>query len=147
MPAPVTITRSRRVNGDHLDPLPPGTTPTVTADEAWRSLRRARAATGGGSEELLLGRFSGRGYSRVPAWVRFSSHVAQRLEPLSPQPGLTPQREGEPCVFVDVLTVLDARTGQRFYGSTVTSSGPPPMPASTPAETRPDPQARVVGET
>jgi hypothetical protein len=122
MPAPTRVTQTRRLNGDHLDPLPAGVTPSVSAEQAWRAVRRVRQAAGGGRDELLLGRFSGRGYANVPAWVLFTSHLAQRLDPLPPATGVKPRADASPCAFVDVLTVLNARTAERFYGSTVTSA-------------------------
>ena len=115
MPAPVALTRTRRLNGDRLEPLPPGDRPPVTADEAWRRLLLARQTFGGGRDELLLGRFTGRGFTGVPAWVLFTSHLAQRLAPLSVPAGGAGTAS---CVFVDVLTVVNAETGEIFYGST-----------------------------
>jgi hypothetical protein len=115
MPAPVAVTRTRRLNGDRLEPLPAGDRPPVTAAAAWGRLLLARQAYGGGRDELLLGRFTGRGFTGVPAWVLFTSHLAQRLAPLSAPAG---GAEAQPCVFVDVLTVVNAETGEIFYGST-----------------------------
>ena len=122
MPVPMHVTQTRRLNGDRLDPLPAGVTPSVSAEQAWRRLHRVRQAGGGGRDELLLGLFSGRGYANVPAWVLFTSHVAQRLDPLPPATGVKPRKDASPCAFVDILTVLNARTAERFYGSTVTSA-------------------------
>jgi hypothetical protein len=137
MPVPARITQTRRLNGDRLDPLPAGFAPSVDAHRAWPRLRHVRQAGGGGHDELLLGLFSGRGYSKVPAWVLFTSHVAQRLDPLALPPGVKARDEANPCAFVDVLTVLNASTGERFYGSTVTSAGP--ARGRLPARTRPEP--------
>jgi hypothetical protein len=120
MPSPVAVTQTRRLNGDRLEPLPANDRPPVTAAAAWRRLLLARQTYGGGRDELLLGRFTGRGYSGVPAWALLSSHLAQRLAPLSLPPGVKPRADAPPCVFVDMLTVVNAETGEIFYGSTQT---------------------------
>jgi hypothetical protein len=115
MPAPVAVTRARRLNGDRLDPLPSGFRPTVPAQAAWRRLVASRQTYGGGHDELLLGRFTGRGFAGVPAWVLFTSGLAQRL---SVPAGVKP---GDPaCVTVDVLIVVNAGAGAFFYASTMT---------------------------
>lgn len=131
MPVPTRVIQTRRLNGDRLDPLPAGFTMSVNAEQAWRRLHEARQPGGGGSDELLLGLFSGRGYSSVPSWVLFTAHVAQPLNPLPLPTGVTARAAASPCAFVDVVTVLNARTAERFYGSTVTSAGPArePLPA------------------
>lgn len=118
MPTPVSVTRTRRLNGDRLEPLPAGDQPPVTAEAAWRRLLLARQTYGGGRDELLLGRFTGRGYSGVPAWVLFTSHLAQPLAPLSVPPAVKTRTDGAACAFVDVLTVVNAETGAIFYGTT-----------------------------
>jgi len=74
--------------------------------------------------------------------VLFTSHAAERLEPLALPPGVTARADADVCVFVDVLTVLDADTGERFYGSTTTSTGPadqqPPTRTRRPEAPPPD---------
>ena len=141
MPVPTPVTQTRRLNGDRLDALPAGVMPSVTAEQAWTRLRAVRQSGGGGHDELLLGLFSGRGHSKVPAWVLFTSHIAQPLDPLPLAPGVKPRDDASPCAFVDVLTVLNARTGERFYGSTVTSAGRVRGPLPGRARTTPDPDA------
>lgn len=140
MPTPVAIVASRELNGERLDPLPAGATVSLTAEQAWSRLRSARADTGGGGDELLLGMFTGDRFERVPAWVLFSSHRAQGLEPLDRRPGVTGADDAMPCAFVDVLTVLNADTGSVFLGSTMTSAGPrrdPPVTDTAPTPPRP----------
>lgn len=140
MPTPVAIVASRELNGERLDPLPAGATVSLTAEQAWSRLRSARADTGGGRDELLLGLFTGDRFERVPAWVLVSSHRAEGLEPLDSRPGVTSAANVMPCAFVDVLTVMDADTGGRFRGSTMTSAGPrpaPPVTETAPAMPRP----------
>jgi hypothetical protein len=119
----VAIKQTRHLNGDRLEPLPLSIEPGVNAEEARRLLARARPSTGGGSDELLLGLFSGKGYPRVPAWVLFTSHLAQRLAPIAIAPGVKTQANANICVYVDVVTALNALTGQIFYTTTATSAG------------------------
>lgn len=143
LPEPVAVTRARDLNGDRIEPLPAGFTPAVSARRASRRLAQVRPRQGGGDDELLLGLFTGRGFHRVPAFVLFTSHVAQRLDPLPAQTGVKPRAAADVCAFVDMLTVLDATTGERFYGSTITSSGrrvlPPTTTGPTPGSTIPPP--------
>lgn len=125
MPTPVEVKRTRQLNkGERLDPLPPDFKP-VPAELMWPRLLRGsnRPPNGGGRDELLLGVFSAKSsqISNTPAWILLNSRSAQRLEPLAPTPGVKPRADAAPCVFVDVVTVLDARTGEVFYGSTKTS--------------------------
>jgi len=120
MPSPVAVTQTRRLNGARLDALPKGLTPPVAAEQAWLMLSRARVANGGGHDELLLGLFTEGRYSRVPAWALFTARLAQALEPIS-GPGVTPLAHADVCVYVNVLTVLNATNGQTFSQSTVTS--------------------------
>jgi len=115
-------------------------TVSLTAEQAWSRLRSARADAGGGRDELLLGLFTGDRFERVPAWVLFSSHRAQGLEPLDSRPGVTSAADAVPCAFLDVLTVMDADTGSVFRGSTMTSAGlrrDPPVTDTAPAPPRP----------
>ncbi|MDQ6725240.1 MAG: hypothetical protein M3066_03605 [Actinomycetota bacterium] len=119
MPTPVAVKETRQLNkGERLDPLPPDVKP-VPAEQAWERLllHSNRPSNGGGSDELLLGAFNG-----TPAWVLFSSHLAQHVNPLAPTPGVKPRADAAPCVFVDVVTVLDARTAEEFHFSTNTSA-------------------------
>jgi len=143
MPVPTPVTQTRRLNGDRLDALPAGVMPSVTAEQAWTRLRAVRQSGGGGRDELLLGLFSGRGYSKVPAWVLFTSRNAEQLDPLPLPPGVKPRDDASPCAFVDVLTVLNARTGDLFYGSTVTSAGRRSREGPLPGRSRttPEPEA------
>lgn len=117
------VTQTRHLNGDRLEPLPTSIKPLVSAEEARRLLARARPSTGGGRDELLLGLFTGNGYHRVPAWVLFNSHLAQRLAPVAVPPGVKTLADANVCVYVDVVTVLNALTGQIFYTTTATSAG------------------------
>jgi hypothetical protein len=121
MPSPVAVTQTRRLNAARLDPLPAGFKPAVSAEHAWQQLSRARPATGGGQDELLLGLYTATGYSRVPAWALFTAHLAQPLAPIAVAQGVKPRTNANVCVFVDVLTVVNAADGQTFAGSTVTS--------------------------
>ncbi len=131
MPAPVVVTQTRHLNTERLDPLPPNFKPHTPADAAWKNLRHTRSAAGGGRDELLLGLFTGKDYPRVPAWVLFTTHTAERLDPLPPLPNVKTQPNQNVCVFVDVLTALNANTGDRFYGSTSTSNRPARVPSKT----------------
>jgi len=120
MPTPVAVKETRRLNkGERLDPFPPDVKP-VPAERAWdRLLRGNHPPNGGGRDELLLGTFAG-----TPAWVLFTSHLAQPLDLLPPTPGVKPRADAAPCVFVDIVTAMDARTGEVFHGSTNTSPTP-----------------------
>lgn len=120
MPASVEVKETRRINRERLDPLPPGLTPSVSAERAWDSLHSVRPPNGGGRDELLLGLFSGKdSATRGPAWVLFTSRLAQGINELERPPGVTPHPDTSPCHFVDVLTALNAQNGERFYGSTM----------------------------
>jgi hypothetical protein len=119
----VAVTQTRHLNGDRLEPLPPSGKPLVAAAEARRLLARARPSTGGGRDELLLGLFTGKGYPRVPAWVLFNSHVAQQLAPIAVASGVKTLADANICVYVDIVTVLNARTSQILYSTTATSAG------------------------
>lgn len=139
LPKPVAVTRARELNGERLEPLPTGVTPAVTARQASRRLAEVRQNHGGGEDELLLGLFTGKGFTRVPAYALFTSHLAQRLDSLPAQPGVKPRADADVCAFVDVLTVLDATTGERFYGSAFTSSGRRSRTPTGPGSTIPRP--------
>jgi hypothetical protein len=129
----VAVTQTRSLNGDRLEALPPRMQPSVSAAAARRVLGRARPVSGGGRDELLLGLFTGTGYARVPAWVLFTSHLAQPLAPAVLPPGFKRRANADVCVFVDILTVLNALTGQIFYSSTFTTdSRPPDVPTTGP---------------
>lgn len=119
MPTPVEVKEARQLNkGERLDPLPPDFKP-LPAEQVWARvlLRSDRPPSGGGRDELLLGVFAG-----TPAWVVFTSHLAQPLDIPPPTPGVKPRADAAPCVFVDVVTVMDARTGEAFHFSTNTSA-------------------------
>lgn len=118
MPTPLEVKETRQLNkGERLDPPPPDFKP-VPAEQVWaRLLRSNRPTNGGGRDELLLGVFRG-----TPAWVLFTSHLAQPLDLLPPTPGVKPRADAAPCVFVDVVTVLNAVTGEAFHFSTNTSA-------------------------
>lgn len=127
MPTPTKVKETRQLNKrEFLDPVPSDVKP-VPAEEVWaRLLSSGRPTNGGGRDELLLGMFSANNsqIANTPAWVLFSSRLAQQLDPLAPTPGVKLRADSVPCVFVDVVTVLDARTGATFYGSTNTSANP-----------------------
>lgn len=124
MPTPERVEQRRKVNRELMDPVAAGYEPAVEAEPAWAQLHAVQPATGGGRDELLLGLFTGRSYSRVPAWALLSHRRAQPLDPLPLPAGVKPNPRASPCVFVDVLTVFNIDTGQRFFGSTVTSGKP-----------------------
>jgi len=123
MPVPVVVKEARRFIGERLDPAPSSFQPKVSAETAWTELQAVRPQRGGGRDELLLGFFSGKGYTRVPAWALFTSRLAQPLDRLSLPPGVKPRADAGPCVLVDVLSVLNADDGRFFYQTTGTSSG------------------------
>lgn len=127
MPTPVEVKETRQLNKrERLDAFIPDVKP-VPAEQVWALLlRNNRPPSGGGDEELLLGVFSAKDSqnSNTHAWVSLTSRRAEPFAPLPPTPGVKPLADVAPCVFVDVVTVVDARTGQVFYGSTNTSSPP-----------------------
>lgn len=127
MPTPVEVKETRQLNKrERLDAFPPDVKP-VPAEQAWtRLLRSNRPSSGGGHDELLLGVFSAKDSqtSNTHAWVIFTSRRAEPIPPLPSTPGVKPLADVAPCVFVDVVTVVDARTGEVIYGSKNTSSAP-----------------------
>lgn len=142
MPVVVRITHTRRLVKARLDPLPASVRPAVTAGEAWERLRRQRQPLGGGQDELLFGLFTGQGVSHVRAWVLMTSHVAQRVDPVTSLPSDPSSSNVVVCGFLDVATALNATTGASFYGSTAASAGPRPhlSPGTTTrSQTQPPP--------
>lgn len=142
MPAPVRVAEARRLNDEPFEPLPATVTPRVGATQAWRRLRGVRARSGGGTDELLLGVFAAPTGRRVPSWALYTTHLAAPLAPYKAPPGVTALPDADACVFVDVLAVLDADTGEPFSFKTVTSTvrrRPSPPPTERPREPEPEP--------
>jgi len=118
MPVPERVERPRKLNGYRMDPLPPDYLPRTSAEQARARYRaRQQPGNGGGSDELLLGVFTGSTQSG-PSWALLSHRLAQPLNSAPLPPDVKPLPLPTPCVFIEFLSVLHADTGEVFFGST-----------------------------
>lgn len=122
MPTPVMIEQARKLGGWRLEP-PSGATAALGPEQVWPKLLGALGSGGGGDHELLLGTLTRKPvFSDVLVWVRVTHRRAEVLAP-TPAPENMATQAGPDCAFFEVVTAINASSGEVVASSTYASPG------------------------